>query len=61
MTRWRAGVLSAIAAVAMTLFGVAAASAETQHLTFDLQAHRGGRGLRPESTLASFANGCGSA
>jgi glycerophosphoryl diester phosphodiesterase len=45
----------------MTLFGVAAASAETQHLTFDLQAHRGGRGLRPESTLASFANGCGSA
>jgi glycerophosphoryl diester phosphodiesterase len=57
MTRWRAGVLSAIAAVAMTLSGVAAASAETQHLTFDLQAHRGGLGLRPESTLASFANG----
>ncbi len=57
MTRWRAGVLSAVAAVAMTLSGVVAASAETQHLTFDLQAHRGGLGLRPESTLASFANG----
>jgi glycerophosphoryl diester phosphodiesterase len=57
MTRWRAGLLSAIAAAAMTLSGVAAASAETQHLTFDLQAHRGGLGLRPESTLASFANG----
>ena len=28
-----------------------------QHRTFDLQAHRGGLGLRPESTLASFANG----
>ncbi|MFD5628532.1 MULTISPECIES: glycerophosphodiester phosphodiesterase family protein [unclassified Streptomyces] len=25
--------------------------------TFDLQAHRGGLGLRPESTLAAFANG----
>ncbi|MFL6053744.1 MAG: glycerophosphodiester phosphodiesterase family protein [Actinoallomurus sp.] len=25
--------------------------------TFDLQAHRGGLALRPESTLASFANG----
>ena len=24
---------------------------------FDLQAHRGGRGLRPENTLASFTNG----
>ncbi|MEO8526271.1 MAG: glycerophosphodiester phosphodiesterase family protein, partial [Caldimonas sp.] len=23
---------------------------------FDLQAHRGGRGLRPENTLASFGN-----
>ena len=23
---------------------------------FDLQAHRGGRGLRPENTLASFEN-----
>ncbi len=28
-----------------------------KHRTFDLQAHRGGLGLRPESTLASFANG----
>jgi glycerophosphoryl diester phosphodiesterase len=25
-------------------------------LTFDLQAHRGGAGLRPENTLAAFAN-----
>ncbi|MCW3022268.1 MAG: glycerophosphoryl diester phosphodiesterase, partial [Conexibacter sp.] len=24
--------------------------------TFDLEAHRGGRGLRPENTLASFGN-----
>ncbi|MFD3925263.1 glycerophosphodiester phosphodiesterase [Streptomyces sp. NPDC058614] len=27
------------------------------HRVFDLQAHRGGLGLRPESTLASFAHG----
>src|SRR5665647_2633171 len=27
-----------------------------QASAFDLQAHRGGRGLRPENTLASFEN-----
>ena len=28
----------------------------TQAAAFDLQAHRGGRGLRPENTLAAFEN-----
>ncbi|HEY3715547.1 MAG TPA: glycerophosphodiester phosphodiesterase family protein [Jatrophihabitantaceae bacterium] len=58
MTKWRAIGALALAASAV-LSGAAAASAEPahRHRTFDLQAHRGGLGLRPESTLASFANG----
>lgn len=32
------------------------AAAALPALAFDLQAHRGGRGLRPENTLASFEN-----
>ena len=31
----------------------------SQALAFDLQAHRGGRGLRPENTLAAFENALG--
>jgi glycerophosphoryl diester phosphodiesterase len=32
------------------------AAAPTASASFDLEAHRGGRGLRPENTLASFGN-----
>jgi glycerophosphoryl diester phosphodiesterase len=61
-TRWRAASLAALAT-----FGVAAETtarvapqvaevAEGRHVTsFDLQGHRGARGLRPENTLAGFA------
>src|SRR5947207_9806093 len=31
-------------------------SAATHHAGFDIEAHRGGRALRPENTLQSFAN-----
>ena len=33
-----------------------AVAAPTASAAFDLEAHRGGRGLRPENTLASFGN-----
>jgi glycerophosphoryl diester phosphodiesterase len=42
----------ALAAAAITLAAAGPASAAT----IDLEAHRGGRGLRPENTLASFGN-----
>jgi glycerophosphoryl diester phosphodiesterase len=46
------------AAVAVAVYLVWAAGAWSQPArTFDLQAHRGGMGLRPESTLSSFGNG----
>src|SRR6478735_4685003 len=32
------------------------AAVPTASAAFDLEAHRGGRGLRPENTLASFGN-----
>jgi glycerophosphoryl diester phosphodiesterase len=35
---------------------IALAAAPTASAAFDLEAHRGGRGLRPENTLASFGN-----
>ena len=44
LASWRA-----MGALALALLGAAAQA-------FDLQAHRGGRGLRPESTLAAFEN-----
>jgi len=44
---WLAGVL---------LAGCAAPSPTSPVTGFDLQAHRGGRGLAPENTLAAFAN-----
>lgn len=44
---WLAGAL---------LAGCAAPSAKAPVGGFDLQAHRGGRGLAPENTLAAFAN-----
>ena len=52
------GLLAALAA-ALTLAGalIWAASAESApRREFDLQAHRGGLGLRPESTLSAFGN-----
>ena len=45
----------ALAVAAGTLSAPAAATADTSR-GFDLQAHRGGLALRPESTLASFGN-----
>jgi glycerophosphoryl diester phosphodiesterase len=42
----------AVAASALLL----AVAAPTATAAFDLEAHRGGRGLRPENTLASFGN-----
>ena len=52
--RWMSGI--AVAAVAAS-FAVAAAPvpAEAGQRAFDLQAHRGGLGLRPENTLSAFA------
>jgi len=57
MRTWRAlGALILTGAIALS--GAAAnAQAVPHHRTFDLQAHRGGLALRPESTLASFAHG----
>jgi glycerophosphoryl diester phosphodiesterase len=43
------GALSATALIVL-------AAAPTASAAFDLEAHRGGRGLRPENTLASFGN-----
>ncbi|KRV47382.1 glycerophosphodiester phosphodiesterase [Wenjunlia vitaminophila] len=70
MNRWRTLVPAALLAGTAVLTAVpATASADPARPTgdgpvagqhrggFDLQAHRGGLGLRPESTLASFANG----
>jgi glycerophosphoryl diester phosphodiesterase len=44
--------LSVISAAILVLGTAAGASARD----FDIEAHRGGRGLRPENTLQSFAN-----
>ncbi|MBV9892269.1 MAG: glycerophosphodiester phosphodiesterase, partial [Rhizobacter sp.] len=50
--RAAAGLLRALAVV----LAVVAAVATHAQGAFDLQAHRGGRGLRPENTLAAFEN-----
>jgi glycerophosphoryl diester phosphodiesterase len=58
MRRFRAVLVLA----ALTVLAVPAAPAAAHHgdhhgaRAFDLEAHRGGRGLRPENTLASFGN-----
>ncbi|MDX6350871.1 MAG: glycerophosphoryl diester phosphodiesterase [Streptomyces sp.] len=55
-----AAAAAALVCTALTLAAATPAEASRQpvkHRTFDLMAHRGGLGLRPESTLASFANG----
>lgn len=48
-----AALASALVAPAVASFGLLAPSAAA---AFDLQAHRGGRGLAPENTLAAFRN-----
>ena len=45
---------AALAFATVLLWAAGAQSAPRQ--AFDLQAHRGGLGLRPESTLSSFGN-----
>jgi glycerophosphoryl diester phosphodiesterase len=59
MIGWRAAVAVALGATVLTAPGgaMAAAHGGGHPRTFDLQAHRGGLGLRVESTLASFAHG----
>jgi glycerophosphoryl diester phosphodiesterase len=59
MTRWRVTTAALTGAALLVTPGIASAAAQRpiRHRTFDLQAHRGGLGLRPESTIASFANG----
>ena len=54
---WR-GLLAALcAASTIAVSMVWAASAQSApRQEFDLQAHRGGLGLRPESTLSAFGN-----
>jgi glycerophosphoryl diester phosphodiesterase len=47
---------AAVAAAALTAALPTAAALAAPRQTFDLQAHRGGLGLRSESTLASFGN-----
>src|SRR5918998_1795980 len=49
-------VFSMAAGIAASLVWAAGAGAQPAR-EFDLQAHRGGMGLRPESTLSSFGNG----
>ena len=55
MSRWRT-----VTALAAVLAGLAlapgATAGERRDRGFDLQAHRGGLGLRPESTLSAFGN-----
>jgi glycerophosphoryl diester phosphodiesterase len=59
MTRRRVITAALTGAALLATPGVATAATRGRdhHRTFDLQAHRGGLGLRPESTIASFANG----
>lgn len=42
--------------LAALLISLGALGQAAQAIAFDLQAHRGGRGLRPENTLVSFEN-----
>ena len=54
INRWLSRFAVAVTAVSLALVAPAPASAGPRD--FDLQAHRGGLGLRPESTLSAFAN-----
>src|SRR5690349_8317375 len=55
--RWCAAVSAVLAGLAIVIVPGAAAADPRPHKDFDLQAHRGGLGLRSESTLSSFGNG----
>jgi glycerophosphoryl diester phosphodiesterase len=59
MTRWRLTTAALTGAALLATPGTAMADAHGphRHRTFDLQAHRGGLALRPESTIASFSHG----
>jgi glycerophosphoryl diester phosphodiesterase len=58
IVRWRGVAALALACLAALATSSAATAGHGGHARqFDLQAHRGGLGLRPESTLSSFANG----
>lgn len=62
MSSWRSAAAAAGSVVLLAALAVAPAEARPSSPgpqrggEFDLQAHRGGLGLRPESTLASFGN-----
>ena len=47
------GAMSKVLSILVVLLGLSQA---VPAQSFDLQAHRGGRGLRPENTLAAFEN-----
>ncbi|HEU4515678.1 MAG TPA: hypothetical protein VFR77_00105, partial [Steroidobacteraceae bacterium] len=49
------GIAALAISLAMALPGSAVAEAAGKGRTFDLQGHRGARGLAPENTLAGFA------
>jgi glycerophosphoryl diester phosphodiesterase len=55
-SRTAAGILAAAVLVTALPAGAQAAPVKTDKRTFDVQAHRGGLGLRVENTLASFGN-----
>ncbi|MFC4997885.1 glycerophosphodiester phosphodiesterase family protein [Dactylosporangium cerinum] len=55
MSRWSVAALTAAVAAGL-LTTPAAAQANRKPASFDIQAHRGGLGLRNESTLSSFGN-----
>jgi len=56
MRRWTACGAIALASIGCLLDTPAVAIAQGLAPAFDLQAHRGGRGLMPENTLPAFAN-----
>lgn len=58
MSRWKVAAVAVVTALAALAVAPAPASAKPgkPDRSFDLQAHRGGLGLRVESTLASFGN-----
>lgn len=49
-------VVRLLACVIALWLGLSVAALASDERAFDLQAHRGGRGLRPENTLVSFEN-----
>ncbi|GAA4333811.1 glycerophosphodiester phosphodiesterase [Variovorax defluvii] len=51
-----AGLVGLVGLAATLLLGACSALAPAADATFDLQAHRGGRALAPENTLAAFDN-----